>query len=129
MRQMWCRDSTRDVCLLWQRKYLLAVLEKIKEEVIIVYISRKERKKLKKLNKPKLLKKQREEAYEIKLACKKIARQLSKGEAFEPNKKFHCPMCGQYWCMGFDNITQYCRDCFYRECCSKLSKGEKPCGR
>lgn len=43
------------------------------------------------------------------------------------NKKFKCEVCNQFYCFTFNGTIQFCRECFYNTCCSKLSKGGKEC--
>ena len=95
--------------------------------MIDIYISRKERKKLRKLNRPNLLRQKEEEEIELRKHCKLFAKELSKGEIVDINKKFKCPDCLQFYCITFSGTQQFCRDCWYNDCCLKLSVGGKQC--
>jgi hypothetical protein len=75
-------------------------------------MSRKERKNKRK-NKPKLVK----PGKALDLLARAMGRRMTKLHLFnteDTNKKVWCKVCKQYYCLGFDGVDVFCRDCFYR---------------
>jgi hypothetical protein len=53
----------------------------------------------------------------------KMARAMTKIEPDREytNRKSHCDKCGQTFCLGFDNVEQSCKDCFYHPCPKEMA--------
>lgn len=47
-------------------------------------------------------------------ACWKWAREMTKPKFPREwiNKKVYCEVCNQSYCLGYDEVDQFCRDCF-----------------
>lgn len=64
--------------------------------------------------------KQREEKENAKKALSKLAWSMARVmtkrtvSSADRNKHVWCPTCKQGFCLGFDGIDQFCRDCFYK---------------
>jgi len=43
------------------------------------------------------------------------------------NMKSYCEKCKQGFCLGFDNVEQFCIDCFYKNCCKKDTEFKRFC--
>ena len=43
------------------------------------------------------------------------------------NHKVWCKECKQAYCLGFDMVDQFCRDCFYKNGCVKEIQGDRTC--
>jgi hypothetical protein len=43
------------------------------------------------------------------------------------NVHVYCKECNQEYCLGFDGVDQFCRDCFYKNCCQKECTGGRTC--
>lgn len=59
-----------------------------------------------------------------------FARAMAKTIKFDRNlvnKKVFCKGCSQKYCLGFDGVEQFCRDCFYLNGCQKETIGGNTC--
>ncbi len=43
------------------------------------------------------------------------------------NEKSFCPRCKMIFCLGFDGVTVFCGDCFYKKCCAKELVSTRAC--
>ena len=55
-----------------------------------------------------------------------IAKRMTQHREDYEGKKFKCPKCDKYYCVGFDGRDAYCEKCWYWPC-QNLSIGERNC--
>lgn len=69
----------------------------------------------------------RKETTHFKELCWRLARAMTHGKPSGDHDAHFCPTCRETYCLGFDNTTVYCKDCWYKTCCIREIKNPKPC--
>lgn len=84
---------------------------------------RKRRKKEKRKKDRRSYARRKKDDDDNKELAKAIVALLPKRIVEHINKKFLCDHCQLYYCVGFDGVDEFCRECFFKLGCKKLASG------
>ena len=88
---------------------------------------RKQRKANRRKKDRRSLKERRLNHRDLDSICWEIALVMTRKKVKGVNLKHYCDICSQFYCQGFDGVQVFCRTCYYKDCCQKLSINYEDC--